>query len=61
MQLTIEDYLKLREVKCEKSNKHKFRTNKFGITWCVICGMLGNHNVVSQPLLEEDKIEIIRK
>ena len=31
----------------EMNGKHKFRTNKFGVTWCVICGTLGNYNTPS--------------
>ena len=52
------DWLKLQTIRCNKS-KHKFRTNKFGVTWCVICGTLGNYNTPSQDLGEDDKLKIM--
>lgn len=51
------DWFKLQTIRCNKS-KHKFRTNKFGVTWCVICGTLGNYNTPSQDLGEDDKLKI---
>lgn len=51
------DWVKLQAVHCNK-NRHRFRTNKFGITWCIICGALGNYNVSSQDLKENDKLLI---
>lgn len=51
-----QDYIKLREIRCYKNSNHKYRTNKFGATFCVICGLLGGYNTKSQPLKEEDKI-----
>lgn len=27
---------------CIKTRKHRFRDNKFGITWCTRCGLLAN-------------------
>lgn len=39
--------------KCN-SGKHKLRTNKFGVTFCVYCGLLSTSE--SDPLLEEDKV-----
>lgn len=52
-----EDWNKLQNIRCNKG-KHKFRTNKFGVTWCVICGMLGGYNTPSQTLTEDDKLLI---
>jgi hypothetical protein len=37
-----------------QSGKHKLRTNKFGVTWCVYCGNLSNAD--SEPLEEDDKV-----
>ena len=51
------DWYKLQTIRCNKG-KHKFRTNKFGVTWCVICGMLGSYNTSSQELEESDKLLI---
>lgn len=39
--------------KCERG-KHKFRTNGFGVTWCVYCGCLSNAD--SELLTEDDKV-----
>ena len=30
--------------------KHRFRTNKFGITWCTECGKLSNK--IAKPLIK---------
>ena len=43
-------------IKC-KSGKHKFRTNTFGVTWCVICGLLA-HNANAPLLTDNAKIII---
>lgn len=40
-----------------KSGKHKFRTNTFGVTWCVICGLLA-HNANAPLLTDNAKIII---
>ena len=40
---------------CSKG-KHKFRENKFGVTWCVRCGQLSTSVGTSQILNEDDKI-----
>lgn len=52
-----DEWIKLKSYHCDKG-KHKFRINEFGITWCVICGSLGNYNSISKPLTEEDKLLI---
>ncbi|MCK9429377.1 MAG: hypothetical protein M0R17_05195 [Candidatus Omnitrophica bacterium] len=36
-------------------NKHKIRDNKFGITWCVKCGLLLTIPC-NKPLEEKDKV-----
>ena len=36
------------------SGKHKLRTNRFGVTWCVYCGNLSNAD--SEPLQEDDRV-----
>lgn len=40
MIISIEEIIKQRNI-CEKTNKHKFRRNKFGVVWCIRCGYLG--------------------
>lgn len=45
---------------CSKG-KHKFRENKFGVTWCVRCGQLSTSVGTSQILNEDDKIIITDK
>lgn len=47
--MTKEEYKKLLSFHCDKG-KHRFRTNHFGITWCVICGRLSNADA---PLIKE--------
>lgn len=41
-----------------KKGKHKLRENKFGVTWCVRCGLLSTTIGTAQLLKEEDKIII---
>lgn len=38
-----EQWYKMLTFNCGK-NKHRLRTNKFGVTFCVICGLLSNSN-----------------
>lgn len=42
--------------KCN-SGKHKLRTNYFGVTWCVYCGVLSNAD--AEPLTDDDKVQYI--
>ena len=51
-----QNYQKLLSIRCNRS-KYKFRENKFGVTWCIIYGLLGSNT--SQKLEEIDKIIII--
>jgi hypothetical protein len=37
-----------------KKGKHKLRENRFGVTWCVVCGLLSN-KPAEELLKEEDK------
>lgn len=41
---------------CAKG-KHKLRTNAYGVTFCIVCGLLSNTNN-AEPLQEEDKLII---
>lgn len=45
---------------CQKG-KHKLRENKFGVTWCVRCGLLSTSIGTAPVLKEEDKIKIVNK
>ena len=38
-----EQWYKMLTFNCGK-NKHRLRTNEFGVTFCVICGLLSNSN-----------------
>lgn len=40
------------------SGKHKLRENKFGVVWCVHCGLLSTAVGNIQKLTEEDKIQV---
>ena len=57
MNITIKDWNKLKSFHCDKS-KHRFRTNKFGVTWCTICGTLSNKP--SFIMNDNDKLTIIK-
>lgn len=50
---------KQRELMLRKctSGKHKLRTNHFGVTWCVYCGVLSNAD--AEPLTDDDKVQYI--
>lgn len=41
-----------------KKGKHKLRENKFGVTWCVRCGLLSTSVGGAQTLDDNDKIII---
>ena len=52
MEITKEQFLSMQNI-CKKG-KHKFRTNKFGVTWCVRCGLLGSessHNLEPNEII----------
>jgi hypothetical protein len=56
--ISIEEHIKLKRCHCDKG-KHRFRENKFGVTWCVICGLLSINNLgLVKPLEEDDKLII---
>ena len=42
---------------CNKS-KHKLRINKYGVCWCVICGLLSNSN--NAPIADENDVLLIK-
>lgn len=42
-EVTKEQWYKMLALNCNKG-KHRLRMNKFGVTWCVICGLLSNSN-----------------
>jgi len=54
--ITKEQWYKMLAVNCNRS-KHRFRTNKYGITFCVICGLLSNKG--TDTLNEEEKLNIL--
>lgn len=39
---------------------HKIRQNKYGICWCVRCGLLVNSSNTYQLIQETDKLTIIQ-
>ena len=56
--ISLDEYRRLKQCHCDKG-KHRFRENKFGVTWCVICGQLSiNNRGLIEPLKEEDKLTI---
>jgi hypothetical protein len=52
-----EQYLKQINNCCQKG-KHKLRTNQYGVTWCVRCGLLSNST--NEPLLKEEEKIIVQ-
>jgi hypothetical protein len=53
MELTKEIYWKMRG-NCDKG-LHKFRDNKFGVTWCIVYGHLATKSC-GRPFLKEEQI-----
>lgn len=41
---------------CAKG-KHKLRTNHYGVTWCVRCGLLSNTQ--NAPDLDQDEVLVV--
>ena len=44
---------------CNKG-KHRLRENNFGVTWCVICGLLSNGEIPDK-LTDDDRILITKE
>ena len=42
---------------CNKKG-HKFKTNKFGVTWCVRCGAVGPWTI-DDPITEDDRFIVV--
>lgn len=55
--ITKEHHQKILGRECMKG-KHKLRTNTFGITWCVNCGLLSTAVNAGDPLTEDDKLMV---
>lgn len=53
-EINPEQYRLLLERNCNRS-KHRLRTNKFGVTWCVICGLLST-STGEQQLEDNDSL-----
>lgn len=53
--ISKETWYRMLDRNCRR-DKHRFRTNKYGVTWCVICGMLSNKQ--ADPATEEDHLLI---
>lgn len=54
--MTKEEYLQV--IKFCSFGHHKIRTNKYGVQWCVRCGLLIKSTLNFSPLTEEDKLII---
>ena len=48
----------LRMLKLCENGKHKFRENKFGVTWCVVCGLLSTSIGFAKSLVTNDTLII---
>ena len=42
---------------CSKG-KHRLRVNKYGVTWCVVCGLLSNKTGMAE-LSDDDRLLIV--
>lgn len=56
MEVTSEKLEILRKRNCGKG-KHRIRENKFGVCWCVLCGLLTS-TVNAVPLEEDERITV---
>lgn len=56
MEMTSEKLEILRKRNCDKG-KHRIRENKFGVCWCVLCGLLTS-TVNAVPLGEDECIAV---
>lgn len=52
--MTKDEYLKA--IRLCAYGHHKVRQNKYGVCWCVRCGLLINSTLAFEPLKETDKI-----
>ena len=52
--MTKDEYF--RAVRLCAYGHHKVRQNKYGICWCVRCGLLINSTLAFEPLKETDKM-----
>lgn len=53
--INSEQHINMMKNYCSKS-KHKIRENSFGISYCVICGLISNKG--AQPLQDNEKLLI---
>ena len=54
--ITSDVHCKMLKNNCEKG-KHRLRVNKYGVCWCMICGLLSNTNNAS-PVADGDPLTI---
>ena len=57
-QVSKEQWYRMLDLNCRR-DKHRLRMNKFGVTWCVICGMLSNKP--ADPATEDETLLIVCK
>ena len=50
----MQDWLMLKKLHCDR-DKHRMRTNQYGVTWCVICGKLSSKD--SEELTEKFSVK----
>ncbi len=56
MEVTSEKLEILKKRNCGKG-KHRIRENKFGVCWCILCGLLSN-TVNASPLGDGESIVV---
>ena len=52
--MTRDEYLKA--IRLYTYGHQKVRQNKYGVYWCIRCGLLINSTLASEPLKETDKM-----
>lgn len=57
MKITKEQWYRMLDRNCRR-DKHRFRTNKFGVTWCVICGLLSTKVGIGTEIEGDEALEI---
>lgn len=55
-EISVEVWRRMLKSNCDKG-KHRLRMNRYGICWCVICGLLSNTNN-AEPISDGESLLI---
>lgn len=56
-EITKEQWIKMLALNCDRG-KHRIRMNRYGVSWCIICGRLSSTNNVDD--LKENESLLIK-